>query len=98
MGRKTNLERALESGMSGLNDAQRELVREQYATYRQNKRRIAEIRDALSAKPATPVSTSGMQAAYAHRAALNDELARLMTVNNDIADRLFNQLSGDVDG
>lgn len=81
---KSKLEKAIEEGVSGLNDAQKQLVLAQFADWKRNKARIAEIEDALKLR------RSGRDE---QRAELVAERAQLIDVNGRILARLSEQLS-----
>lgn len=87
---KSKLEKAIENGISELNDAQKQLVLAQFADWKRNKARIAEIEDALSLNRSSAASTS---ARNAQRAELVNERAQLIDVNGRILARLSDQLS-----
>lgn len=87
---KTKLEKAVEENASKLNGAQRELVMAQFADYKRNKTRIAQIEDTLRLRQSSATSSS---ARAAQRAELVNERAQLIDVNGRIAKRLFEQLS-----
>ena len=88
MATKSKLEKAVEDRVSSLNEAQRELVLSQLSDFKRNKGRIAEIEDALV--------TSGRHPS-AERSMLATERAQLVTANNEIAAKLFNQLKDEED-
>lgn len=87
---KSKLEKAIEDGVSNLNDAQKQLVLAQFADWKRNKARIAEIEDTLSLRQSSATSTS---ARNAQRAELVAERAQLIDVNGRILARLTDQLS-----
>ena len=87
---KSKLEKAIEEGISGLNDTQKQLVLAQFADWKRNKTRIAEIEDALRLGKSSAVTTS---ARNAQRAELVAERAQLIDVNGRILARLTDQLS-----
>lgn len=81
---KTKLEKAIEDGVSSLNDVQRQLVLAQFSDWKRNKARIVEIEDMLKLrKPSRDEQ----------RAELVAEKAQLMDVNGRILARLAEQLS-----
>ena len=81
---KSKLEKAIEEGVSGLNDAQKQLVLAQFADWKRNKTRIAEIEDALKLKK---------PGRDEQRCDLVNERAQLIDVNGRILARLSDQLS-----
>lgn len=87
---KSKLEKAIEDGLSGLNEAQKQLVRAQFSDWKRNKARISEIEDVLRLRQSSATSTS---ARNAQRAELVAERAQLIDVNGRILARLTDQLS-----
>ena len=81
---KSKLEKAIENGISELNDAQKQLVLAQFADWKRNKARIAEIEDALKLKK---------PGRDEQRVELVNERAQLIDVNGRILARLSDQLS-----
>lgn len=81
---KTKLEKAIEDGVSSLNDAQRQLVLAQFSDWKRNKARIVEIEDMLKLKK--PGHDE-------QRCDLVNERAQLIDVNGRILARLSDQLS-----
>lgn len=91
---KSNLEKAVEEKAKSLNDAQREIVLSQFSVYKQNRTRIRQIHDRLMAIDAQPPATfEETRFRQSQRAALAYESNQLATANNEIADKLFAQLS-----
>lgn len=81
---KTKLEKAIEDGVSSLNDVQRQLVLAQFSDWKRNKARIVEIEDMLKLrKPGRDEQ----------RAELVAEKTQLMDVNGRILARLSSQLA-----
>lgn len=90
MATKSKLEKAISERSESLNPAQRELVMSQFADWKRNKARIAQIEDILGTRRR---AASG--AFVEHRPELVNERAQLIDVNGRIAARLFEQLSED---
>lgn len=86
---KSKLEKAIEEAISGLNDAQRQLVLTQFSDWKRNKARIAEIEDLLRLRQSSATSSS---ARAAQRAELMAERTQLMDLNGRILVRLSEQL------
>ena len=84
---KTKLEKAVEENASALNDAQRELVLAQFADWKRNRTRIAQVEDTLR------LSRSKDSPGSQKTAELVNERAQLIDINGRIAKRLFEQLS-----
>lgn len=82
---KTKLERAVEERASELPDAQREIVLAQFAVYKANRLRIAEIDDALKLSGRDPGDA---------RSRLCTERSQLTMTNTEIMSKLFDQLDG----
>lgn len=93
MATKNKLEREIENQAAQLSAAQREIVLSQFSDYKRNKARIAAIEDLLNAPRKTQVTTSAANAEAAAIRDLTRERAQLMAVNNEIAAKLFDQLS-----
>lgn len=84
---KTKLEKAVEENAADLNDAQRELVLAQFADWKRNRTRIAQVEDTLR------LSRSKDSPGSQKTAELVNERAQLIDINGRIAKRLFEQLS-----
>ena len=87
---KSKLEKAIEEAITGLNDAQKQLVLAQFSDWKRNKARIAQIEDMLRLRQSSATSTS---ARAAQRAELMAERTQLMDLNGRILARLTEQLS-----
>ena len=87
---KTKLEKAIEDGVSSLNDVQKQLVLAQFSDWKRNKARIVEIEDMLRLGKSSATTTSSRNA---QRAEMVAERAQLIDVNGRILARLTDQLS-----
>ena len=90
MATKSKLEQAVERQSESLNDAQRELVRSQFAIYKKNKERLAWIEsrlDAVNSRPAA--SLEEVRRKQAERSTLAYEHNQLSTANSRIASELI---------
>ena len=92
MATKSKLEQAVETQAANLNDAQREIVRSQFREYKRNRARITEIDDELRSAQMRSKSGADPKALVARNMALANERTQLVTANNDIAAKLFDQL------
>ncbi|MBQ9005973.1 MAG: hypothetical protein IJ092_06335 [Atopobiaceae bacterium] len=87
---KSKLERAVEDGMEGLSEAQRELVRSQLSVYRRNAARLAQVESELNAWNARPAATlEEVRVKQSQRATLSHEINQLSTANAEISEKLF---------
>ena len=90
---KSKLDRAVEEHVGNLNDAQRELVLSQFSIYKQNKARLSELKDRMSAADGARTSTlAELRAKQATRSSLACEYNQLATANSRLASDLFNLL------
>lgn len=86
MATKTKLELAVERHASKLNDAQRELVRAQLATYKRNRARLAQLESELAALDSRQaVDREGVRIKQAQRAVVANEHSQLAQANSRIA-------------
>lgn len=87
---KSKLEKAIDERAGALGAAQAELVRSQYAVYRQNKARLAELKERMKLVDGANVSTlDEVRAKQATRSTLSYEYNQLAVVNSRIASDLF---------
>lgn len=94
MATKSKLEQAVDSQIERLNDAQRELVLSQFAIYKRNKQRIADIDSQMPLlEPKNAHSVNDVQLRQSQRTALAYERSQLATSNSRIATELFGLLS-----
>lgn len=90
---KSKLEIAVEKHAGRLGDAQRELVKSQFSIYKQNKARLAEIKDRLKTVDAMQtVTLDEVRAKQAQRSSLSYEYNQIATANSRIAAELFDFL------
>lgn len=95
---KSKLQVAVEKRAASLNDVQREIVLAQFADYRKNKARIAQIEKVLnSPHPNPPAGSDAMKDLLARRMTLANERAQLVAANSEITSKLFFQLGGKED-
>lgn len=95
MATKSKLEEAVERQAASLDDAQRELVLSQFATYKWNKARMKQLEDQLKLLDSKPMSdASEVKVVLAYRKSLTAERNQLTTANNSISSKLFMQLKG----
>lgn len=91
---KSKLEKAIEEQVDKLTPAQAELVRSQYATYKRNKRKMAELDDKLNAVNSQPATTrEELRVRQSERSTITYEYGQLSAANSRISAELFNQLS-----
>ena len=96
MATKTKLRQAVEERAARLNAVQRELVMAQLREYERNCRRISAIDDALAAKqPHHPAGSDAMKEQLARKMTLDNERAKLVSVNSDITEKLFGFMEDD---
>jgi hypothetical protein len=87
---KSKLEQAVERHAGKLNEAQGELVRAQFSTYRKNLERLSRLEDELkSVNALQPTTREEVRAKQAQRASLTYEQGQLSTANAKIASELF---------
>ena len=94
MATKSKLEQAVEKQIENLNDAQREIVKSQFAVFKKNRERLASIDaklDAINARPASSVEE--VRRKQSERSTLAYEHNQLSIANSKIAAELFNFLT-----
>lgn len=90
MATKSKLEQAVEARAGELNDAQRELVKTQLASFKRNRDRMNAIADRLRTLDSTSYATMDeMRARQSERMSLAYEYNQLATANSDISEKLF---------
>jgi len=87
---KSKLDKAVDEAIEGLNEAQKELVRSQLSVYKQNKARMAALKDQQAAVDAMTAPTfEELRAKQAQRSTLSYEYNQLATANSRIAADIF---------
>lgn len=93
MATKTKLEQAIEKQADQLDNAQKELVLSQFATYKWNKDRMRQIENMLALLDnRVPTEGKEFKMYIARRKSLTAERNQLATANNSISSKLFMQL------
>ena len=93
MATKSKLEQAVDKRAAMLGDAQRELVLSQFSVYKQNKQRLADIKDRMVSIDSVGTATlEEVRFKQAQRASLAYEKNQIETANSKIAADLFELL------
>jgi len=93
MATKSKLEQAVDRRAATLGDAQRELVLSQFSVYKQNKQRLADLKDRMVAIDSfRTASLEEVRFKQAQRASFAYEKNQLETANSKIAADLFELL------